>query len=255
MSATNAMQSPIETGSAPPVGEPAAGQRNEPLRPEGKRFIARELVAAVIELGLALAAARSLRWANAWLLAAVVLGLKVASALVLMRFNQAVLNARGTKRDMSPREKRFFSVFVPSSLAIPVVAGLEAGVAGWSHHSNLELTSGVAMLVAGMSVLLWALAVNPFFEKTVRMQHDRSHRVCTSGPYRYVRHPGYVAAVMSAAALPLMLGSYWAFVPVALLAVAFVVRTAYEDRMLRAELAGYEAYARATRYRLIPFIW
>ena len=76
-----------------------------------------------------------------------------------------------------------------------------------------------------------------------------------SGPYRVVRHPGYTGAIVAAAGVPLALGSRWCFAPFAVMTVAFLIRTAYEDHMLRAELDGYDAYAAATRWRLLPFVW
>jgi protein-S-isoprenylcysteine O-methyltransferase Ste14 len=112
------------------------------------------------------------------------------------------------------------------------------------------------MYLGGTAVVTWAMAVNTHFEKTVRIQSDRGHTVCDRGPYRWVRHPGYVGASLAfPLATPLLLGSAWAFVPAALCVAMLVLRTALEDRMLRAELEGYEAFAGKTRYRLLPGIW
>ena len=229
--------------------------RVEPLAAAGRRFLVRDHFAAVVQVALALGAAGTLAWSNAWLYAAVLLVIKLTGTLVLVRVNPAVLNARGTKQSLSRRERIFFAVFVPASLAIPVVAGLEVGAAGWSHRSAAELAAGIVVLLLGAGTVLWALAVNAFFEPTVRIQRDRGQRVCTDGPYRLVRHPGYTGAILAAAGIPLLLGSYWAFLPVAIVAVAFVVRTVYEDDLLRTELEGYEAYAAETRFRLLPFVW
>jgi protein-S-isoprenylcysteine O-methyltransferase Ste14 len=79
--------------------------------------------------------------------------------------------------------------------------------------------------------------------------------VVTTGPYRIVRHPGYLGAILGALATPLMLGSAWTFVPAGLVGVLFAVRTELEDRTLRRELQGYEAYAKRTRFRLVPWVW
>ena len=236
---------------APPRTDP----RQEPLTLAGKRYIVREHLAAVLQFGLALGSARTLDWYNAWLYGAFLLIVKLSSAVSLVRVNPAVLNARGTRQPLSRREQIFFSVFIPSSLAIPIVAGLDAGGTGWSHRSTLELVIGLGFMLAGTSLVVWALAVNAFFEPSVRVQRDRGHTVCTTGPYRFVRHPGYTGAILATAAVPLALGSRWCFLPVAVMTVAFVVRTVYEDDMLRAELDGYEAYAVATRWRLLPFVW
>lgn len=229
--------------------------RQQPLALEGKRYLVRDHIAAVIQVALALGAARALDWYNAWLYAAVLLAVKLSSALILTRINPAVLNARGTKQPMSKREKIFFAVFLPSTLAIPIVAGFDVGGAGWSHRSATELAIGLGLVVAGTGVIIWALAVNAFFEPTVRIQRDRAQQVCTAGPYRFVRHPGYSGVILATSGIPLTLGSMWCFVPLAVMTVAFIVRTGYEDRMLCAKLDGYAAYAAETRFRLLPLVW
>jgi protein-S-isoprenylcysteine O-methyltransferase Ste14 len=98
--------------------------------------------------------------------------------------------------------------------------------------------------------------VNNHFETTVRIQTDRNHRVCTTGPYRFVRHPAYLAMVIAALTTPFVLGSWWACAPTVLVVAAVIFRTAMEDRVLRKELEGYRDYAdRITRYRLVPLVW
>ena len=87
------------------------------------------------------------------------------------------------------------------------------------------------------------------------IQTDRGHRVVTTGPYRIVRHPGYVAAILGALAGPLMFGSVWSFIPAGLIIILFIWRTALEDRTLQKELDGYMQYTQKTRYRLMPLLW
>ncbi len=221
----------------------------------GRRYLVRDHFAALIQLSLALLAAGTVGWYSAWLYGGLGLLMKVVSAAVLVQSNPAVLNARGTQRAMSRRERIFFAVFLPAMLSMPVVAGLDVGAVGWTHASLSALLVGVTMVVVGFAIVIWALAVNPYFEPTVCLQRDRGHRVCAAGPYRFVRHPGYVGAALATAGTPLILGSAWAFVPVAIVSIALVVRTGYEDRMLRDELEGYQAYAARTRYRLLPPVW
>jgi protein-S-isoprenylcysteine O-methyltransferase Ste14 len=99
------------------------------------------------------------------------------------------------------------------------------------------------------------MRANDFFSGTVRIQEDRGQTVATGGPYRWVRHPGYVGGILHHLAAPPMLGSFWALIPGVLGALALVARTALEDRTLYAELDGYAAYATRTRYRLVPWVW
>lgn len=89
----------------------------------------------------------------------------------------------------------------------------------------------------------------------VRLQYDRSHQVATSGPYKYVRHPGYIGFIVFNLATPLMLGSLWALIPGVIMTILFIIRTALEDSTLRNELEGYKEYALKVSYRLIPGVW
>jgi protein-S-isoprenylcysteine O-methyltransferase Ste14 len=238
-----------------PELQPRPDPRQASLAAEGKRFIVRDHITAVVQLALALGAAWVIDWYNAWLYAAVLLAIKFGAAMFLTRVNPAMLNARGTKQPMSKRERLFFSVLVPASLAIPIVAGLDVGTSGWSHGSPTEVAIGLGAVVAGSALIVWAMAVNAFFEPTVRLQSERNHRVCSSGPYRFVRHPGYSGVLLATAGVPLVLGSLWCLVPVAIVGATFIVRIVYEDRMLHDSLDGYAAYAAQTRYRLFPYVW
>jgi protein-S-isoprenylcysteine O-methyltransferase Ste14 len=96
---------------------------------------------------------------------------------------------------------------------------------------------------------------NRFFSAIVRIQKERGHTVVTTGPYRIVRHPGYLGAILHSFALPLLLGSVWGLMPAAVVVVGILVRTIVEDRVLRAQLEGYPEYARRVRFRLLPGVW
>jgi protein-S-isoprenylcysteine O-methyltransferase Ste14 len=99
------------------------------------------------------------------------------------------------------------------------------------------------------------LVENRFFSAVVRIQTDRGQTVVDSGPYRFVRHPGYLAGILVALAFPIMMGSWWAYIPVAMMCVLVIARTALEDKTLINELPGYSEYTHKTRYRLFPRIW
>jgi protein-S-isoprenylcysteine O-methyltransferase Ste14 len=101
----------------------------------------------------------------------------------------------------------------------------------------------------------YALIENRFFSGVVRIQKDRGHRVISSGPYRWVRHPGYAGALITYLAIPFFLDSVWAFVPAVIICIAMVIRTRMEDETLQTELEGYRAYTQRVRYRLIPGVW
>jgi protein-S-isoprenylcysteine O-methyltransferase Ste14 len=142
----------------------------------------------------------------------------------------------------------------PLMMAIYVVAGIEARD-GVSSLPAACWPAGTLIFVLGWAMLIWPMVVNPFFEKTVRIQTDRGHRVIDTGPYAYVRHPGYVGFVGWVIATPLMLGSAWSVVPALMTVIAIVIRTALEDRTLQQELPGYLEYVQRVRFRMIPGIW
>ncbi|HHX64469.1 MAG TPA: isoprenylcysteine carboxylmethyltransferase family protein [Chloroflexi bacterium] len=140
-------------------------------------------------------------------------------------------------------------------LLMVLAAGLEYRLRGPLSVPVGGVVAGVIAMPVGYGVIMWAMLANRFFSGVVRIQRERGHTVATRGPYRIVRHPGYVGMLIFAPATPLLLGSWWAAIPTALVMVAHIARTALEDRTLQAELEGYAEYARNVRYRLIPGVW
>ena len=139
-------------------------------------------------------------------------------------------------------------------IAVFVVASKEAGN-GVSREPGVSWLLGLAIFISGWALVNWSMVVNPFFEKTVRIQTEHGHHVIDSGPYAYLRHPGYLGFSGWILSTPLLLASNWAFIPALILVVLLVVRTALEDHMLHVELPGYSVYAARVRFRLIPGIW
>jgi len=141
------------------------------------------------------------------------------------------------------------------SFPLVIVAGLDHRL-GWSPVFPLWLImTGFILISLGYAFAAWALVENRFFSSTVRIQTDRGHVVCDSGPYRIVRHPGYAGIILALPGIVLALGSVWTLVPAAVALIIAVIRTVLEDRALQAELLGYRDYARGVHCRLIPGIY
>jgi len=140
-------------------------------------------------------------------------------------------------------------------IAVPTIAGLDIGRFQWSNLDVQFAVLGFAFFIISIVFINWAMVVNPHFEPTVRIQKDRGHKVISSGPYKIVRHPGYLAGILYALSIPLIIGSIFTFIPVGIYAVLFMIRTSLEDRTLHRELDGYSEYAKRVRYRLFPWIW
>lgn len=153
-------------------------------------------------------------------------------------------------------DRRWLAIYRFLPFAIWIVAGLDIGRFHWSDTVPLAWQiAGLVGFAASVALAQWAISVNTFFSRWVRIQRDRGHRVVTAGPYRYVRHPGYLGNMLSWLCSGLALGSWLAMVPATVMALLYVIRTAREDRILQEELEGYAAYAEKVRYRLLPGLW
>ena len=141
------------------------------------------------------------------------------------------------------------------SFPLVIVAGLDHRF-GWSPVFPLWLiVLGFLLISLGYAFAAWALIENRFFSSVVRIQADRGHVVCDSGPYRIVRHPGYAGNMLALPGMVLALSSMWTLIPAAVALIIAVIRTALEDQTLQDELPGYRDYVRHVRYRLVPGIY
>jgi protein-S-isoprenylcysteine O-methyltransferase Ste14 len=179
------------------------------------------------------------------------------SATIMWRLIPELANQRGEfKKDTKKWDKILVSAFLLISItALPAVSGLDVGRYKWSHLSFNTTIIGVVIYCASVLLNHWAMLVNRHFEGTVRIQKDREHKVIAKGPYRFVRHPGYVAMILTTVSFPLIVGSLYGLYPASLVISIIIIRTAMEDATLQKELDGYKEYAAKTRFRLLPGIW
>lgn len=223
------------------------------------KIVVRMLVLIALLCIVLFAAAGTLAWPMAWVYVVITVVMTAGSRLLLLRRSPDLVAERAEsteKHDAKPWDRVLMPVVaIYGPLLTLVVAGLDRRF-GWPPELPLWVQiAGVILLVSATAFSTWALLVNRFFSGVVRIQRDRGHTVISDGPYRWIRHPGYVGGVVGDVAIPLLLGSAWALVPGLLTVGAVVLRTALEDRTLQAELPGYAEYARRTRYRLLPGVW
>jgi len=239
-----------------PSADSAPGRRRSRRLPKTLRLVIFVTASVAVLAVIILWPAGRLSWVAGWFYVGIVTLYHLVNVAYLERVNPELIEARmrmgkGTKR----WDIVWGVIFGPILLAVYVVAGLDAVRFGWSTMSPLLWPLGLILFVSGAVLFSWSMGVNPFFEKTVRIQTERGHRVIDTGPYALVRHPGYVGFFGWCVSTPLLLSSWWAFVPAILSVVGLVVRTALEDRALLQELDGYAAYAERVRYRLMPGVW
>lgn len=198
-----------------------------------------------------------LDWVWGWVLMVIMGSVLVVTPMLLIPINPESFIERA--KGVSAKGTKKWDIFVTSfatlcMLAAWIVGGLDERF-GWTNIPTSIHLMGMAIMIVGYLLFLWAMISNAFFAEGVRIQSERQHSVCTQGPYRFVRHPGYVGSILSQMATPLLLGSCWSIIPTVLFVALFILRTYWEDNTLKQELPGYQEYAQQVRYRLIPGIW
>ncbi|MBU0705191.1 MAG: isoprenylcysteine carboxylmethyltransferase family protein [Chloroflexi bacterium] len=212
------------------------------------------VVQFLILAALLFVSAGRLDWVWAWAYLGVGVGILIINVLV-MPPELIAERGRTDRGGVKGWDRLISSLIAIPSLGLPIVAGLDERF-GWSPQLALMLhLIGLAFIALGQGLFTWGMTANKFFSTAVRIQEERGHTVASEGPYRYVRHPGYVGYIIALFATALALGSLWALVPAVLATCLFVVRTALEDKTLQEELAGYKEYAQRVRYRLLPGVW
>ena len=201
--------------------------------------------------------AGTVRWVWGWVYLALISAvLGVYSRTLLTLHPDLIEERQRPPADAKAWDKPLVAIVgVVGPISLLVLAGVDRRLglspsiaAGWH-------LAGLAMVAAGGAITNWAIVHNRFFSGLIRIQRDRGHVVVASGPYAAVRHPGYSGAILHTMGTTLALGSRWSLAIAVPLVVTICVRTALEDRTLRAELEGYEDYARRVRFRLVPGLW
>lgn len=197
-------------------------------------------------------------WWQAWVYSLLIVTAGIGGRVLAERRHPGLLAERErTRFGNVPGVKSWDKLLAPLmgitlSFPLVIVAGLDHRF-GWSPVFPLWLNlPGFILIALGYALAVWALVENRFFSSTVRIQTERGHVVCDTGPYRLVRHPGYAGNLLPLPGIVLALSSLWTLIPTAVALIIAVVRTALEDRTLLEELPGYRDYALRVRYRLIP---
>ena len=217
-------------------------------------YVIKAFAFRAITLVVLLAAAGRWDWLWAWLNVGIFIVFDVLSIVLV----DPDLLVERTRR--SPDQKAWDKPLVGLAVGLlPLISMVVAGLDerwGWSANSAAIVQGAAALAIAaGYGLTVWAMRVNAYFSAIVRIQTDRGHQVATGGPYRLVRHPGYVGAILFTLATPVMLDSWWALIPAVIASVLYVGRTQKEDDTLQEELPGYREFAQRVRFRLVPGVW
>lgn len=207
---------------------------------------------------LPLLISRQWDWWEAWVYAISAILSFIISRLLAAKRNPDIIKERAKimqHENVQPWDKRLTPFLGIGGILVMIIAGLD-GLFGWSTPYNLPVKIiALIIILIGYVLVSYAFIENRFFSGEVRLQLDRGHQVVSSGPYRWIRHPGYSGGLLTYLVTPLFLDSWWAFLPTVLVMILVVIRTQLEDRFLQDELPGYREYAKRVRYRLLPGVW
>lgn len=219
-----------------------------------QRAIAQTIVGWLVQAALLFGPAGRLDWPMAWALLAAYVAVALAGFAAL---DPALIAERSKP---TPGFDRVDAVLATSSgiafIFLPLlVAGIDVGRSQEPHLPVAIRVAALGVHLLGNAFSIWAAHTNRFFSDFVRIQTERGHHVVASGPYAWLRHPGYAGGIAAYLAVPIALGSFWALVPAVVGVALLIFRCAREDRMLHAKLDGYPAYAERVRHRLLPGVW
>lgn len=197
--------------------------------------------------------AGTIQWFWAWLF--------MFLGVIILGINYFVLPAevveeRGRKKENVKKwDQILTSINIIPIMGIFIISGLDYRF----HWSALQPISshvlGLLIYFLGSMLFTWSMISNQFFSTMVRLQIERGHKVASKGPYRHIRHPGYVGYILMVLAIPFALGALWGLLMSGIVIILFIIRTALEDMTLKKELKGYLDYSQKVKYRLIPYIW
>ena len=234
------------------MSEPAA-RRSAP----SPRFVMRSVIWIFILALLLFVPAGTLRWPGAWAFLAIMAVAGFGGVEWLRRHDPELLRERlkpPFQRDQKPWDKVLMATFLPLWFAWFVLMAIDRRF-GWSDVPVFAQVLGAVLVMLGMLLGFRVLKENSYAAPVVKLQKDRGHRVVSTGPYAYMRHPMYTSALFLFLGLPLLLGSWWGLCAAPLLVVVLAVRAVMEERTLASELEGYDDYAARIRYRFVPYLW
>ena len=223
------------------------------------KLLAAQIAGMALVFALALfLAAGTVAWPAGWAFLVLFFGFTVALSVWLLRHNPGLLTERMTgigKPDQKTWDKVFFGAANVIFLAWLVLMPLDAVRFHWSHMPGWLQVAGALLMLGSFYLFFLTFGENAYLSPAVRVQTEREQTVVSTGPYHYVRHPMYATAIIMLTGATLLLGSWYGLLPLLALAVGIALRAVQEERTLRAELPGYDAYMAQVKYRLIPYVW
>jgi len=230
-------------------------RRIQKLDKYGKLALTREYLARFIMAFILVLTSGTWTWINIWVYAALASLTSVLVYIFVVRVNPSLYNERGNPNENTKKwDLILMRVISLISLSSIIIAGLDKKN-GWSSLGDGWIIPGGILIILSSVLATWAMAENSYFSRIVRIQDNRGQMVVASGPYQYIRHPGYLSGIMFFLGTPMVLDSVYGFISFVCITISFGIRIIFEEKMLTAELDGYREFTKKVKYRLIPRIW
>ena len=214
------------------------------------------LILVILQALLLFVSAGTIHWPAGWLYIGLYVIMLAAASIILIPTRKEVIEERSQGSKGGKTWDRWLTqLMVIPTLGLLVVAGLDERFGGSPPFLLWVTLLGTVFFVAGYALVLWAMYSNKYFSQIVRIQTERGHTAVSEGPYKIVRHPGYLGMITSMLGAVFILDSLYGLICFLLYLALVVTRTTLEDRTLQAELPGYKDYVARTRYRLLPGLW
>lgn len=200
-------------------------------------------------------AAGTIAYWQAWVYLGLFSGLSLLLTLFLVKHDPALLERRlhaGPKAEKQPRQKLIQALSQAGFLALLVVPALDHRF-DWSHLPLSAVITGDLLSVAGFALVFFVFRENTYASAIIETFNAQT--VISTGPYRIVRHPMYLGAVLLFIGTPIALGSCWGLLAVCITLPALIWRLVEEEKALTADLPGYSDYCIQVRWRLLPGIF
>ena len=210
----------------------------------------------VIGLGaiatLLFAPAGTLAFPGAWRLLMLLFIPMIIMGVALLIWAPDTLSRRLRSKEERVKQKGVVALSGLLFVASFILAGLDFRF-GWSEVSGWVTWTAGSIFLLSYGMYAEVMRENEWLSRSIEVMEGQ--KVVSSGLYGIVRHPMYTATIAMFLAMPLVMGSWWAFLVMVPYVIAIVTRIIDEETLLTKELEGYQGYKEKVRWKLIPYIW
>jgi protein-S-isoprenylcysteine O-methyltransferase Ste14 len=189
---------------------------------------------------------------NGWLFIGA-LCIPMIFVIIYLIINNPDLMVKRMKTDEKEKpQKIYLFLSIIASVITFVLPGLDYRF-HWSSVPLWLVIISTVVMIAGYLLFFIVMKQNSYASRVIEIQEEQ--KLIDTGLYSFVRHPMYFAATILYGFSPLILGSYFAMIPMIFIPLLLVIRIRNEEKVLLKGLKGYEEYMKKAKFRLIPYIW